>query len=171
MDLHTAPSDSASKIIGSFRTKFHLAFDHFMCVVVVVVARPHWPAVLDHAHDVVHSKKSNTSKGSSAKSCSVSPRHSRMRVLSGTGFELMTCQPQSDTLTTRLPRPQAKPAKQVHEPNLHPQKIVITVWWTAKIVVDNEFLSRNQTINMDECHRQLDECHRKLCLKTTSTSR
>lgn len=44
----------------------------------VVVACPHWPAVLDQVHDVYTLRKSNTVKGSSVKSCLVSPRNARM---------------------------------------------------------------------------------------------
>ncbi|GFY48443.1 hypothetical protein TNIN_194211 [Trichonephila inaurata madagascariensis] len=56
----------------------------------------------------------------------------------------------------------SEPAKQILKPNLHPQKILITVWRTNKSVAYYEFLPRDQTINMDVYHRQLNECLRKL---------
>lgn len=54
------------------------------------------------------------------------------------------------------------PPMQCPKPNLHPKKIMVTVWWTSKGVVHYSFLPRGQTINADVYCDQLSQMHEKL---------
>ncbi|GFU58412.1 histone-lysine N-methyltransferase SETMAR [Trichonephila clavipes] len=59
----------------------------------------------------------------------------------------------------------SEPSKQVSKPNLHPKRILVSVWRTAKTAVLYEFLPRGQIIHTNVYHHQLDECQRKICVK------
>lgn len=48
------------------------------------------------------------------------------------------------------------------KPELHPQKIMLSVWWNVKGVVHWELLANNSTINADTYCQQLDRVAQKL---------
>ena len=52
--------------------------------------------------------------------------------------------------------------KQFPRLKLHPQKIMVTVWWCAKDVVHYSFLNANQSITAEVYCNQLDKMHSHL---------
>lgn len=56
-------------------------------------------------------------------------------------------------------------AKQVLKPNLHPKKVMVTVWWCSTGVIHYSFLKSGETITSDKYCTEIDEMHEKLCQK------
>ena len=53
-------------------------------------------------------------------------------------------------------------AKPTAKPELHPKKVMLSIWWDIKGVVYFELLDDNQTITADIYCQQLDKLHQKL---------
>ena len=57
-----------------------------------------------------------------------------------------------------------EPAGHIPKPDLHPAKVLITVWWTMRGVVHYEFLPIGQTINADKYCQEIDLVHQSLSI-------
>ncbi len=48
------------------------------------------------------------------------------------------------------------------KPDLHPKKVMVTVWWTACGIIHNSFLESGKSITADSYSQELAICHKKL---------
>ena len=48
------------------------------------------------------------------------------------------------------------------KPNLHPRRVMVTVWWSAAHVIHYSFLNPGETIMSERSAQQIDELHWKL---------
>ena len=48
------------------------------------------------------------------------------------------------------------------KPNVHPKKVMVTVWWSAACVIHYSFLNPGETIMSEKYAKQVHELHRKL---------
>ena len=52
--------------------------------------------------------------------------------------------------------------KVIPKPDLHPKKVMVTLWWSAAGVIHYSFLDRGKTITAASYSRDLAICHKKL---------
>jgi len=53
--------------------------------------------------------------------------------------------------------------KHMPKPNLHPKKIMVSVWWSNKDIVHYSFTQQGEAINSDKYCQEIATMHRKLC--------
>ena len=58
--------------------------------------------------------------------------------------------------------------KHYPKPDLHPKKVMVTVWWTAMGVIHYSFLESGESITAESYSRELAICHKKLQEKCPS---
>lgn len=61
-----------------------------------------------------------------------------------------------------------KPGGTMPKKDLHPKKILITVWWTARGIVHIDYLPRGQTITSNVYCHEIDSVHQKLIQRRAS---
>ena len=54
--------------------------------------------------------------------------------------------------------------KHFPKPNLHQEKVMVTVWWSAASLIHYSFLNPSETITSKKYAQQIDELNRKLQL-------
>ena len=52
--------------------------------------------------------------------------------------------------------------KHFPKPNLHQEKVMVTVWWSAAGLIDYSFLNPSETITSENYAQQINEMHQKL---------
>ena len=58
--------------------------------------------------------------------------------------------------------------KHFSKPNLHQEKVMVTVWWSGSCLIHYGFLNPSETITSEKYAQQTDKMHQKLqCLKLT----
>lgn len=55
-----------------------------------------------------------------------------------------------------------EPPKHFPKPDLHPKKIMLTVWWSTQGLIHHEFLNPNETITGERYCQLIDKMHEKL---------
>lgn len=60
------------------------------------------------------------------------------------------------------------PPRPFPKPNLHPKKIMVTVWWSRGGLIHYEFLKRGETITSTSYCTQIEIMHKKLAVKCPS---
>ena len=55
-----------------------------------------------------------------------------------------------------------EPPRHFPKPDLHPKKVMVTLWWSAAGVIHYSFLDRGKTITAASYSRELAICHKKL---------
>lgn len=58
-----------------------------------------------------------------------------------------------------------QPPEKSAKPDLHPKKVMVTVWWGINGIIHYSFLKRGETINAERYCRQLEAMHTKLIEK------
>ena len=62
--------------------------------------------------------------------------------------------------------------KHFAKPSLHPEKIMVTVWWSAACLIHHRFLNSGETITSEKYAWQISEMHQKLqCLPPALVTR
>lgn len=61
-----------------------------------------------------------------------------------------------------------EPPQKWAKPDLHPKKVMLTVWWTAKQIIHFSFLRQGQSIDANMYCSQLEAMHQKLLEKQPS---
>jgi [histone H3]-lysine36 N-dimethyltransferase SETMAR len=51
------------------------------------------------------------------------------------------------------------------KPDLHPKKVMITVWWNQTGIIHYSFLETGKTITAASYSREIDQCYKKLAIK------
>ena len=57
---------------------------------------------------------------------------------------------------------QEEAPKHFQKPNLHPKKVMVTVWCSAACLIHYSFLNPGETVTSEKYAQQIDEVHRKL---------
>ena len=58
------------------------------------------------------------------------------------------------------------------KPNLHQERIMVTVWWSVAHLIHYSFLNPGETITSENYAQQIDEMHQKLqCLQLALVNR
>ena len=58
------------------------------------------------------------------------------------------------------------------KPNVHPKKVMVTVWWPAAGLIHSNFLNPSETITSEKYAQQINEMHWKLkCLQLASVNK
>lgn len=52
--------------------------------------------------------------------------------------------------------------KEAPKPNLHPRKIMVSVWWSAKGAIHFSFLRWGESINAEKYYQEIDAMYEKL---------
>ena len=61
--------------------------------------------------------------------------------------------------------------KQFPNPNLHPKKVMVTVWWSAAGLIYYSFLNPSKTITSKKYARQIHEMHKPKQLEPVLVNR
>ena len=62
--------------------------------------------------------------------------------------------------------------KHFPKPNLHPKKVIVTVWWSSAHMIHFSFLNPSETITSQKYAQQINEMHWKLqCLQPALINR
>ncbi|RLU17526.1 hypothetical protein DMN91_009761 [Ooceraea biroi] len=56
-----------------------------------------------------------------------------------------------------------EPPKRMPKPNLHPKKIMVSVWWSSKGIVHYSFNKQGEAINADKYCQEIDIMYANLC--------
>ena len=57
---------------------------------------------------------------------------------------------------------QEEAPKHFSRPNSHPEKVIVTVWWSAACLIHYSFLNLSETITSEKYAQQINEMHWKL---------
>ena len=67
---------------------------------------------------------------------------------------------------------QEEAPKNFPKPNLHPKKVMVSVWWSDSALIHSNFLNPSETITSEKYAQQINEMHWKLkCLQLASVNK